>query len=89
MLYEWDENKRLATLKERGLDFRDAPRLFDGRPLYTYPSPRGDEHRQVSVGLLANWLISLVWMDRDGVRRIISMRRASNAQKRQFRALFG
>jgi uncharacterized DUF497 family protein len=89
MQYEWDEKKRLSTLQERRLDFRDAPRLFDGRPLYTYASPRGEELRWVSVGLLAIWLIALVWMDRDGVRRIISMRRARDGEERQFRALFG
>ena len=40
MQLEWDETKRQKTLEERGLDFRDAWRLFDGRPLYNYPSPR-------------------------------------------------
>jgi uncharacterized protein len=46
---EWFEDKRLWTLKERGLDFRDARHLFDGRPLYTYPSPREGEERFVSA----------------------------------------
>jgi len=89
MLFEWDESKRLRTLKERGLDFRDAPRLFDGRPLFSYPSPRRGERRFVSVALLASWLVTVVWIDRDGVRRIIPMRRAGNAEEKQFRALFG
>ena len=89
MRFGWWEPKRLETLERRGLDFRDAPRLFDGRPLYSYPSSRGDEDRFVSVGLLASWLIAVVWMDRDDVRRIISMRRASHAEERQFRQLFG
>ena len=40
MQFEWDETKRQKPLEERGLDFRDAWRLFDGRPLYNYPSPR-------------------------------------------------
>ncbi|MBF0517926.1 MAG: BrnT family toxin [Nitrospirae bacterium] len=37
-------------MKMRELDFFDAQSLFDGRCLYTFPSPRGTEARWVSVG---------------------------------------
>lgn len=86
---EWDENKRLSTLAERGLDFRDAWRLFDGRPLYSYPSPREGEDRIVSIGLLNDRIVAVVWIDRHGWRRIISMRRARNAEERKYRSLLG
>jgi len=89
MDFEWDETKRLRTLHERGLDFRDARRLFDGRPLYSYPSLRFGEDRVVSIGLLEHRLIAVVWTERDGARRIISMRRARDAEERKFRALYG
>jgi uncharacterized DUF497 family protein len=46
--FEWDESKRLKTIAERGLDFRDAWQLFDGRPVYSYPSPREGEERIVT-----------------------------------------
>jgi uncharacterized protein len=59
--FEWDENKRLSTLAERGLDFRDARHLFDGRPFYSYPSPREGEDRTVSIGSLAGRMIAVVW----------------------------
>jgi uncharacterized protein len=52
MEFEWWEAKRLAVLQERGIDFIDAPALFDGRSLYTVPSPRGAEERWVSIGEL-------------------------------------
>ena len=32
---------------------------------------------------------AVVWMERDGVRRIISMRRARRGEERAYRALFG
>jgi uncharacterized DUF497 family protein len=89
MDFEWDETKRLRTLRERGLDFRDARQLFDGRPLYSYPSLRFGEDRVVSIGLLERRLIAAVWMERNGARRIISMRRARDAEERKFRALYG
>jgi uncharacterized DUF497 family protein len=89
MDFEWDETKRLRTLRERGLDFRDARQLFDGRQLYSYPSLRFGEDRVVSIGLLERRLIAAVWMERNGARRIISMRRARDAEERKFRALYG
>ncbi len=89
MQFEWDETKRRKTLEERGLDFRDAGQLFDGRPLYSYPSPRGDEDRIVSVGRLEGRCIAAVWMQRPGARRIISMRRARDGEERRYRALLG
>ena len=89
MDFEWFEEKRLWTLEQRGLDFRDVCQLFDGRPLYSYPSPRDDENRFVSVGVLGNRLIAVVWMERDGATRIISMRRARHGEERTYHALLG
>jgi len=89
MEFEWDENKRQRTLDERGLDFRDARHLFDGRPLFSYPSPRETESRVVSVGLLEERCIAVVWMEREAARRIISMRRARDGEERKYRALLG
>jgi len=86
--FEWDETKRLRTIEERGLDFRDARHLFDGRPVYSYPSPREGEDRIVSVGLIERRPIAVVWLERDGVCRIISMRRARDAEETKFCALY-
>jgi uncharacterized DUF497 family protein len=36
-MFEWDESKRLRILHERGLDFRDAGQIFDGRPVVHDP----------------------------------------------------
>jgi uncharacterized DUF497 family protein len=42
MSFEWDENKRFANIEKHNLDLIDGIRLFDGRPIYSYPSPRGE-----------------------------------------------
>jgi uncharacterized protein len=89
MEFEWDENKRQRTLDERGLDFRDVRHLFDGRPLFSYLSPRANERRVVSIGLLEGRCIAAVWMERDTAQRIISMRRARDGEERKYRALLG
>ena len=89
MDYEWDEAKRLRTIQDRGLDFIDTRFLFDGRPVFHYQSSRHGEERFVTVGYLSEIAIAVVWTLRDGARRIISMRRARNAEERAYRALHG
>ena len=76
MEIEFDPAKRELTLKDRGLDFLDAPRLFEGRSL-TVVDDRMDygEDCFISYGFIGDTAIALVWTDRDGVMRIISMRR--------------
>jgi hypothetical protein len=43
-----------------GLDFLEARRLFDGRDIYTVPSPRGREQRWVKVGELDEVMVAAV-----------------------------
>ena len=40
MEFEWDEAKRCANIREHKVDFVDAAQIFDGRPAFTYYSPR-------------------------------------------------
>lgn len=72
----FDSVKRSLTLKDRGLDFLDAPRLFESRSL-TVVDDRMDygEERFISYGFLDGVAVALVWTDRDGAMRIISMRK--------------
>ena len=39
MRFTWSERKRSINLKEHGLDFVDAPRVFEGLT-YTYEDDR-------------------------------------------------
>ena len=88
MEFEWSEAKRLVVLTARGLDFIDAPQLFDGRPLYTIASPRDMEERWLSVGELDGRVVAVVWTRRDAAIRIITMRRARREEERRYRALY-
>ena len=76
MKIEFDPAKREWTLKDRGLDFLDAPMLFESLTL-TVVDDRVDygEERFVSYGIIDGVAVALVWTDRDGVMRIISMRK--------------
>ena len=74
MRITYDPKKRRKTLKERGLDFEDAPKVFAGVH-YTDADTRMDygESREISVGMLGEHIVVLVWTERDDGRRIISM----------------
>ena len=89
MDFEWDEKKRAINLAEHGLDLIDATRLFDGRPVFTYPSPRHGEERFVTVGHLRNRFFAVVWTERAEAIRLISFRRARDAEERKYRTIFG
>jgi uncharacterized protein len=69
MRFEWEEDKRQATLARRGIDFIGMAALFDGRPVITYPSPRLGEERWVTIGLVDGKAFAVVWMVRGGKRR--------------------
>lgn len=82
MRFTFDSDKRDRTLKERGLDFADASEVFAG-PTLTVSDDRRDygEPRFITIGLLGNRMIVLVWTPRAGSRRIISMRKANDREQ--------
>jgi uncharacterized DUF497 family protein len=89
-MFEWDEAKRQATIKARGLDFIDAELLFDGRPVFTLTSDRRPEIRFLSVGILDDGKFhTVVWTSRGEAKRIISFRRARVDEERAYRQIFG
>jgi hypothetical protein len=88
-IFEWDENKRLKTLRERGLDFRDAEIVLDGRPSNTVKSDRGDEERFASTALTDEGFLTVIWTPRENRVRIISMRKSRDGEKRAYRQLHG
>jgi uncharacterized DUF497 family protein len=89
MRFAWDAKKRAANLVKHDLDLVDGRDLFDGRPLFTYSSTRADEARVVSVGVFEDVMVALVWVAREGGIRLISMRRARDAESRKYRELHG
>ena len=80
MRYEWDENKRLETLRARGVDFT----LMDYFEWSTALSRRSDRHgeaRWATLGLIQGDLYHVAWTLREGSVRIISLRNASNKER--------
>ena len=73
---EFDPLKRERTMVERGLDFADAWKLFEGRTVTLQDDRLDDgEVRWVSYGWIETSPVAVVWTWRKQARRIISMRR--------------
>jgi len=85
MVIGFDPRKRLSTLEQRGLDFLDAESVFAG-PTIEVPDRRRDygEVRTICFGLLRGRAVIVVYTERNGIRHIISMRKANEREQRRF-----
>lgn len=85
MRITFDRAKRDQTLRERGIDFKDARHVFAGRTL-DVEDRRQDygEARMLTVGYLAERMVMVVWTPRGRARRIISMRKCNDREKKRY-----
>lgn len=90
MELEWDEVKRLLTLKERGIDFADVVR-FEFETAMTRPDLRKDygEKRFNSMGYLDGVLCSLCWTVRAKRLRVISLRKCNERERTKYEKASG
>lgn len=90
MIIEFDTEKREKTLLERGLDFADSDKVFDGIHFIALDD-RFDygEERFIIVGLLDGRIVVIVWTPRNDARRIISMRYANDREISRYRKYLG
>lgn len=86
--FEWDERKRLLNLAKHGIDFRDAVEVFE-RPHMTVPSAHEGEERRISLGLIREAVVAVVWTDRGEAIRIISVRAARRNERQIYHARCG
>ena len=79
MPYEWDEEKREETLRDRGIDFTLMD-YFDWATALTQRSDRQGESRWSSYGMIGDRLYHLAWTQRGESIRIISLRKANGRE---------
>jgi len=91
MHFEWDENKRKDNLRNHGLDFADAWKVFTA-PMRTRLDDREDygEDRWIGIGLLDARIVVVVFTERERenaeeeIIRIISLRKALTHERTQY-----
>ena len=87
--YEWDETKNKKNVQKHGFDFEDAWLLFENLYLL-FKDTRFDygETRYIAVGTIIGRTVILLYIEkfkRDKVkRRIISLRKANEKERRKY-----
>jgi uncharacterized protein len=82
--FEWDHEKRLRTIAERGIDFVRAVEVLD-RPHLQRRSDRSGEIRFVAVAVVEmGEIMALVYTARGDICRVISARKAWNNERRAY-----
>jgi uncharacterized DUF497 family protein len=90
MKIEFDPDKRVLTLAERGLDMARAGELFEGDHLTIVDHRKNyGEERLMSVGFIDGRMVFIAWTRRDEAVRVISMRKANEREQAKYNKLLG
>jgi uncharacterized DUF497 family protein len=84
--YEWDSEKEASNAEKHGVGFEEASGVFTDPNRIEVPSPQQGhgEVRYVATGMVGVVLITVVFTYRGHRRRIISARRASRDERREY-----
>jgi len=78
---QWDPDKATANLKKHGIDFADATTVLNDHLALTVPDDDPDD--TVGMDALGRVLV-VVHTWRDEERRLISARKATRSERRQY-----
>jgi hypothetical protein len=85
IMFEWDEQKRLANLAKHGVDFEQAKLIFDS------PTIEGVDDRQEygeerigAYGVAEGEVLFVIYTWRGNTRRIISARKAGTHEREAY-----
>ena len=87
MVYEWDPDKAAANLKKHRVSFEEAASVFLDAGALTFwdPDHSDEEDREITIGRSARPRVLFVaHAARNGRIRIISARRATREERRQY-----
>lgn len=84
MRFEWDESKRIKNIRKHGIDFEEAPEIFNN-PMLRKTDKRFSygEERYISLGLTQKCVVLTVFTEpTEDIIRIISMRKATKRERK-------
>lgn len=87
MTYEWDPVKATANVKKHHVTFEEAASVFLDPAALTFwdPDHSAEEDREITIGRSARQRVLFVaHVPRDGGVRIISARRATRGEQKQY-----
>jgi uncharacterized DUF497 family protein len=89
MDFEWDEAKRQTNLAKHGLDFLDAEVVIEGPHILDEARSVGDELRRMAIGVLDGRYVTIIFTERNGALRVISLRKARRRERERHQAVHG
>ena len=84
--FEWDEAKRVKNLEKHGIDFLRAFRLLVEHHV-VFASDRHGEQRYRAVCQEGQSYVTVIYVKRGSVCRIISARKAHRSERRKYQAI--
>lgn len=86
MDFEWDLVKEAANRQKHGISFLDAMAVFDDphRLEEDTTRPEHGEDRRKAIGRMGLVLVTVIFTDRQGRRRLISARRARRDERARY-----
>lgn len=89
MKITFDQAKRDATFKDRGLAFEDAESVFEGDTV-TFEDARHEygETRYQTIGFLEDRMVMIVWTPRGEDRHVMSMRKCNDREQAKYQKRF-
>jgi uncharacterized DUF497 family protein len=84
--FEWDSRKAASNLKKHAVSFEEACEVFFD-PFLCALEDKGEagEPREAVIGLAPDWqMLYVVFVERNGIVRIISAREVSRQEKWQY-----
>ena len=86
MEFEWDKSKNRQNKQKHGISFKEAQEIFNGI-VFTAIDDRFDygEIREISIGVIGGIVIvTVAHTERQGKIRLISARKATPKERRQY-----
>jgi uncharacterized DUF497 family protein len=88
MAFEWDDKKNIINLEKHGIDFSTAIAVFNdlNRLEEDSTKPEYGETRIKTIGMVGSHILVLtvIYTNREQNKRIISARRASEAERKKY-----
>jgi uncharacterized protein len=81
--FDWNPKKRESNLRDHKIDFQDVRGIFDGYHIIRR-SDRHGEIRYEVFGYVENREVLAAFTIRNGICRLVSARRASRKERREF-----
>lgn len=85
--FEWDDAKNATNRSKHGISFEEAATIWEG-PVFTGQDETHHlEVREISLGIIGGTtVVCVVHTERNGKTRIISARKATKSERREFDA---